>query len=517
LPYVAERADRVVNFVEQRLTHTKSPWAGVPFSLYPWQADDILRPLFGTLNADGTRQYRRAFIEIPRKNGKSELAAAVALYMLFADGEVGGEIYGAACDRSQAEIVFNVARDMVLASPALAKRAKIVDSQKRIINVKTRSVYRAIPADAAGSHGFNASAVILDEVHTQPNRELYDVLTTSMGARIQPLVFAITTAGNDRNSLCYQLHDYALKVMSGVIDDPTFFAYVKAAPEDADWRDEDVWQACNPALGTFRGIEDMRVLAREAENMPAAENAFRNLYLNQWTSQAVRWLPIAKWDEGNAELDEDSLRGRPCYGGLDLASTTDIAALELVFPPIEAGEPYKAISRFWIPAENIRERVRRDRVPYDVWARPGGPVKATEGNVIHYDAILSEIDVLAQRFDLREIGFDRWGATMLIQKLQDAGMTVVPIGQGFSSLSPPTKELLNLVMDGRFQHGGNPVLRWMADNVMVEVDPAGNIKPSKRKSTEKIDGIVALVMAIDRATRQESTTSVYEQRGILTF
>jgi phage terminase large subunit-like protein len=546
MPYVHERADRVVDFFRKYLVHTKGEWAGKPFVLEPWQENDIIRPLFGTVDApagfpytdaewlaladdsperaewlpillDQPRTFRRAFIEIPRKNGKSELAAGVACYLLFADGEVGGEVYGAAKDKDQAEIVFNVARDMVNASPALTRKALVVDSRKRIVHRTTRSVYRAIPADAAGSHGFNASGVVLDEVHTQPNRELYDVLTTSMGARKQPLVFAITTAGHDRNSLCYTLHDYALKVISGVIVDPTFFAYVMAAPETADWRDEAVWAACNPALGVFRGIEDMRVLAREAENMPAAENAFRNLYLNQWTSQAVRWLPLHKWDQGATPIDLEALRGRACYGGLDLASTTDIAALLLLFPPLAPGDTYTALARFWIPAENMRERVRRDRVPYDVWAKDARYVTATEGNVISYDAILAGIDELAQVYDIKEIGFDRWGATMLVQKLQDAGMTVVPIGQGFASMSPPTKELLNIVLDQRLQHGGHPVLRWMADNVVVELDPAGNIKPSKSKSSEKIDGIVALIMALDRATRSESTVSVYEERGILAF
>jgi len=463
-----------LGFFETILVHTKGEWSGIPFALLDWQRDEIIGPLFGTLNDDGTRQYRTAYIELPRKSGKSEMAAGVALYLLFADGEPGAEIYGAACDREQASIVFNVAAEMVKRSPVLRKRAKIVDSRKRIVVPSTGSFYRAIPADAAGSHGFNASGIIFDELHAQPNRDLWDVLSTSTGARRQPLLFAITTAGYDRHSICWEQHDYAEKVQSGVIDDPSFFAYIRSAPEDADWTDPAVWEACNPGLGVTVKREYLEQQARKAQETPAYENTFRRLHLNQWTRQEERWLPLEKWDACAEPVDAETLRGRECYAGLDLASTTDIAAFVLVFP--NEDNTYDVLSHFWVPEESMAIRSRRDRVPYEVWCREGY-IQATEGNVIDYATVLATIDDYAQRYDIQELAYDRWGATQLVQQLQDRGMEVVPVGQGFASMSAPTKELLNVVLSQRLRHGGNPVLRWMADNMVVRQDPAGNIKP----------------------------------------
>ncbi len=505
-----EAAQRAVSFIEH-LKHTKGKWAGVSFTLTPWQRP-IIEYIFGTLNKDGTRQYRTAYIEIPRKNGKSELAAAVALKLLFADDEPGAEIYGAASDRDQASIVFNVAAQMVRQSPALSKRCRVIDSQKRIVVPKSGSFYRAIPADAAGSHGFNAHGIIFDELHTQPNRELWDVLTTSTGARSQPLTFAITTAGWDRHSICWEQHEYAERVLKKLVDDPTFYAVIYSAPEDADWRDERVWYACNPGLGDFRNIDEMRTMARKAEQVPALQNTFRRLYLNQWTGQEKRWLDLAAWDATAGLVDPDELTGRRCYAGLDLSSTTDITALVLIFPMDDG--TFKVLPYFWIPADNMRERVNRDRVPYDVWAQQGF-ITTTSGNVIDYGSILQLLVHLSQRFEIAEVAYDRWGATQLAQQLMDEGFTVVPMGQGFASMSPPTKELMNVVLAKRLQHGGNPVLRWMADNMVVKEDPAGNIKPDKGKSTQRIDGMVALIMALDRAIRHADDKSIYEERGIV--
>jgi phage terminase large subunit-like protein len=520
--YDRVRGDGAVRFFERLLVHTKGQHAGKPFTLEPWQRDDIIKPLFGTLNPDGTRQYRRAYVEIPRKNGKSTLAAGVALYLLFADNEQGAEVYGAACDRDQASIVFNVAAEMVRRSPTLARMCKVIDSTKRI--VVGHSFYRAIPADAGGSHGFNASGIIFDELHAQPNRDLWDVLNTSTGARAQPLTFQITTAGYDRNSICWEQHDYAAKVLAGVIDDPTFFAYIRAAGDEDDWRDPATWAQANPGLGVTVRRDYLEAECRRAQETPAYENTFRRLHLNQWTRQETRWLQVTKWDACGGDVQE-KLHGRHCYAGLDLASTTDIAALVLVFPidePVasvetDAGESlpvvqthYDVLPFFWIPDEAMRERSHRDRVPYDVWVREG-LIQATEGNVIDYRAIMETFDRLAQLYDIREVGFDRWGSTQLITEMQEAGLSVVPIGQGFASMSAPTKELLNLVLARRIRHGGNPVLRWMADNMVVRTDPAGNIKPDKGRSSEKIDGMVALVMAIDRASRNENKLSVYDE------
>lgn len=507
-----EAADKAVSFIGH-LKHTKGKWAGVPFTLLPWQRDEIVRPLFGTLN-NGTRQYRTAYVEIPKKNGKSELAAGIALKLLFADNEPGAEIYSAAGDKDQASIVFNVAAQMVRQSPALMHRCKIIDSQKRIVVPKTASLYRALSADAFTKHGFNVHGVIFDELHAQPNRELWDVLTLGAGdARTQPLTFAITTAGYDRNSICWEQHEYALKVLKGIVEDPTFLPVVYAAEETDDWEDEMIWKKANPSLGHTLDIERIREAYRKAKETPALQNAFRRLRLNQWTQQETRWVDISAWDATAGISVPENLKGRHCYAGLDLASTTDIAALALAFP---GDGVFEVVMRFWIPEENMRERVKRDRVPYDVWVRQG-LIHATPGNVIDYGAIKHTIKTLATDFEIKEIAFDRWGAVQISQDLDAEGFTMVPFGQGYASMSGPTKELLNLVLSKKLRHGGNPVLRWMADNMVVKQDPAGNVKPDKSKSTQKIDGMVALVMALDRAMRHQNVGSVYDERGILTL
>jgi len=505
-----QAAERAVKFIENYLTHTKGKWAGVRFELEPWQ-HNIISPLFGTLNDDGSRQYRTAYVEIPRKNGKSELGAAIALKLLFADNEPGAEIYSAAADRDQAAIVFNTAAQMVRQNKKLAKRCKIIDSQKRIVMPATGSFYRAISADAHTKHGFNAHGVIFDELHAQPNRELWDVLTTSGGTRTQPLIFAITTAGYDRNSICWEQHDYAQKIIDGVIEDPTFLPVIYAAGPEDDWKDEATWHKANPALGTFRGINEMRAMAKKGEQIPALQNTFRRLYLNQWTQQEDRWLDLAAWDATAGTVTLEDLQGRPCFGGLDLASTTDIAAFVLVFPMDDGA--FVVLPHFWIPRDNMHDRINRDRVPYDVWVRQGF-ITATEGNVIDYAAIRQHIERISEFYNIKEIAFDRWGAVQLTTELGYAGFTVIPFGQGFASMSPPTKELLTLVLSKRLIHGGNPVLRWMADNLVVKQDPAGNIKPDKSKSTEKIDGMVALIMALDRATRHQEQDCVYNSKEL---
>jgi len=508
--------DRAVGFIES-LSHTKGIYAGQQFLLEDWQ-EEMIREIFGKVNSAGHRIIRTAYVEIPRKNGKSEIGAAIALKLLFADDEIGAEIYSCAGDRQQANQVFNVAAMMVRQHPQLRKLCKIIDSQKRIIIPDRGSFYCSISAESKTKHGFNASGIIFDELHVQPNRDLWDVMETSKGseARKQPLTFAITTAGFDKHSICYEQHEYGERVNAGIIDDPTFYSKIFAAPPEADWTDEEVWRACNPALGSFRSLEEMRSFSKKAQAIPALENTFRRLYLNQWTAQETRWLSMPVWDASEGDpVDPDALLGRSCYAGLDLASTTDIAALVLVFPPEEKDGEFVVLPFFWIPEEAMQERSRRDRVPYDVWTR-SGLIQATPGNVIDYKFILHTINQIALKYDLQEIAFDRWGASKIIQEIEEDGGTAVAFGQGFASMSPPTKELLTLTLQKRIRHGGNPVLRWMADNLVVKEDPAGNVKPDKSKSTEKIDGMVALIMGLDRAIKRASFVSVYESRGVFT-
>ena len=513
--YDKSAADYAVMFIEN-LCHTKGTWAGKPFELIDWQ-EQIIRDLFGTLKPNGYRQFNTAYIEIPKKQGKSELAAAVALLLTCGDGEERAEVYGCAADRQQAAIVFDVAADMVRMCPALSKRVKILASQKRLIYTPTNSFYQVLSAEAYSKHGFNIHGVVFDELHTQPNRKLFDVMTKGSGdARMQPLYFLITTAGTDTHSICYETHQKAKDIIEGRKIDPTFYPVIYGADESDDWTDPKVWKKANPSLDITVGIDKVKAACDSAKQNPGEENAFRQLRLNQWVKQAVRWMPMEKWDKCAFSVDEDELEGRVCYGGLDLSSTTDITSFVLVFPPLDDEDKYIILPYFWIPEDNLTLRVNRDHVPYDVWERQGY-LQTTEGNVVHYGFIEQFIEKLGERFNIREIAFDRWGAVQMVQNLEGMGFTVVPFGQGFKDMSPPTKELMKLVLEQKIAHDGHPVLRWNMDNIYIRTDPAGNIKADKEKSTEKIDGAVATIMALDRAIRcgNDHGASVYDERGLL--
>lgn len=514
--YDKKKADRAVTFIEN-LCHTKGKWAGTPFWLLPWQ-EQLIRDIFGIVKADGNRQFRTAFVEICKKVGKSELAAAVALYLLYADNEPSAEVYGAAADRQQASIVFDVAKQMVEMSPALMKRSKLMGATKRIVNYSNAGYYQVLSAEVGGKHGFSVSGLVFDEIHTQPNRQLYDVLTKgSSDARQNPLHFIITTAGNDRHSIAYELHTKAVDILEGRRVDPTFYSVVYGLKDDEDWEDEANWYKVNPSLGYTVDIERLRDAYREAKQNPADEVTFKWLRCNMWVSSTVAWIPDAIYMRGNEPIDVDALAGRDCYAGLDLSSTGDITALVLIFPPRNEDEKYVLLPYFWIPEETIPRRVKANSVPYDIWEKQGY-IMSTEGNVIHYDFIEKFIMDLSEKYHILEIAVDRWNATQMIQNLEGEGFTIVPFGQGFSSMSAPTKEFYRLLMEGRIIHGGNPVLRWMAGNVVIDTDPAGNIKVTKAKSKEKIDGIVAAIMALDRCIRQEGQSgSVYDERGLLVF
>ncbi len=452
------------------------------------------------------------------KTHNSELAAAIALYLLYADNEPSAEVYGAACDRNQASIVFDVARQMVEMSPALMRRSKIRSAGKRIINYRNAGFYQVLSAETGTKHGLNVSGLVFDEIHAQPNRKLYDVLTKGSGdAREQPLFFIITTAGNDKNSICYELHTKALDLMASRKKDATFYPVVYGLEHEEDWTDEANWYKANPSLGHTIQIDRVREAYRNAVENPAEENVFKQLRLNIWTSASIRWIPEQVYDKGSLPVDLDSLRGRMCYGGLDLSSTSDITALVLAFPPRTEEEKYILLPFFWLPEDTLELRCRRDHVLYDVWQKQGF-IQTTEGNVIHYGFIEKFIERLGETYYIREIAYDRWNATQMVQNLEDMGFTMVPFGQGFKDMSPPSKELFKLLMEGNIIHGGNPVLKWMASNVVMHQDPAGNIKPDKEKSVEKIDGIVASIMALDRCIRNGTGSgSVYDERGVIAF
>lgn len=515
--YDARAARRVELFIEQ-LKHTKGDFYDEPFLLLDWQRR-LIRDVFGTLRPNGCRQFKTAFAEIPKKMGKSELGAAIALYMLSADGEQRAEVYGCAADRGQASLIFDVACDMIKLCPDLERRCRIMKSRKTIEYLPTESKYVALSSDVGGKSGVNVSALIFDELWVQKDRDFFDMMTKGTSdARKNPLHFIITTAGDDEHSVCYSMHQKAEDILAGRKIDKTFYPVIYAADKNDDWSDPEVWKKANPSLGYTVPIETVKEAYESAAMDPAEENKFKQLRLNIWVKSSIRWMPMDRWDMCDAMVDPDELEGRDCYGGLDLATTTDITSLSLVFPPVTDDEPYYIMPFFWVPEESMKTRVKRDHVPYDVWEKQGH-LLTTPGDVVHYDFIEKFIGDLRERYNILELAFDRWQSVQMMLRLEDAGMTVIQFGQGMKSMSPPTKDLLKLVLENKIAHGGHPILRWNMENVVVRQDAAGNIKPDKEKSREKIDGAVATIMALDRAVRWRENVgrSVYEDRGIISF
>lgn len=367
-----------------------------------------------------------------------------------------------------------MASRMVQMSPALEKRSKILTANKRVINHENNGFYQVLSAEVGTKHGLNVSGLVLDEVHVQPNRKFYDVLTKGSGdAREQPLYFLITTAGTDTNSICYELHQKAVDILEGRKNDPTFYPVIFGAGMDEDWTDPKVWKKANPSLGHTITIDKIQAACESAKQNPGEENSFRQLRLNQWVRQSVRWMPMQKWDECAFAFDEDELEGRVCYGGLDLSQTTDITAFVLVFPPRDEDDKYIILPYFWIPEENIQQRVNRDHVPYDLWEWQGY-LQTTEGNVVHYGYIENFIEKLGERFNIREIAFDRWGAVQMVQNLEGMGFTVVPFGQGFKDMSPPTKELMKLVLEKKYS------ARWSPDSAVDDGQCVRSHRPCRQ-------------------------------------
>lgn len=509
--YDVDAAERAVDFFSEMLVHTKGPKAGTPFVLEPWQAD-VTRTLFGWKRPDGTRRYRRCYITIPRKNGKSTWAAGLALYALFADGEAGAQCYCAATEREQASLVFNTAASMVRKNDDFYPASKIIDSQKRI--TYKDSFLRAIPANEGAAHGFDIHFVVGDELHAWPGRSMYDVLITGVGARPQPLIVWITTAGYDRHSICWSEYTYAKRVRDGLVEDEAYLPVIYEADDSDDWTDPKVWRKANPNFGVSLREDYIEAECKRAIEEPAYQNTFRRLHLNQWTSQKTRWIKIDSWR--NCQTTSDDIDPDiPCFGGLDLASTTDLTAWCLLQKTEEGG--YKARWRFWIPEDRMRDIERKDRVPYSQWVRDGW-VDTIAGVQIDQDVIEQQILEDADRYDLQMVGYDPWNARGMSVRLdQQHGIKMVEVRQGYASLSAPCKVFEASVSAGTLDHGGNPVVEWMVENVEVQTDVNGNIRPVRPEhgaSARKIDGIVALIMAIHvAANAPEKRPSVYERRG----
>lgn len=482
------------------LRHSKGPKAGTAFTLEPWQTF-IVGSLFGwRTSKGGPRRFRVAYVEVPRKNGKSTLSAGIALWLAFFDGEAGAEVYCAATKRDQARIVFEEAQRMVKASPSLRKR---ITSYVGNLHVADRAQkLQPLGADADSMDGLNIHGAIVDELHAHKTRQIVDVLETATGARTQPLIFYITTAGYDRHSVCWERHAYTERLLDGTLEDDSSFGFIVAADEGDDWRKPKTWAKANPNLGVSVNEDDLERKVRRAIEIPAEQNAFRRLHLNQWTEQETRWVDVAAWNECAGPLDwlelRDALRGEPCFLGMDLASSLDITAVTAWFPSRNVVIPW-----FWIPEVGMRQRIERDRVPYDQWAGLGA-IFVTPGEVTNQDEIQQFLlEGVAQQYQVKEIAYDPWNATQLALRLQSNGATTVSLGQTIAMMAEAVKRLEELVVGRKLQHGGHPVLSWMAANVETKSDPYGNRKFIKPESTEakRVDGMVALAMAVSRELR----------------
>lgn len=500
-------AENALDFFPTCCRHVKGPLAGKPFALAKWQ-QAVVANLFGWKREDGTRRYRYALIYVPRKNGKTLLAAGIILYVMFCDGEAGAEIYSAAADREQASLVFSAVAGMVRAEQELAEHCKIY--QKAITIESRNTMYKPISRDANTKHGFNAHLVVVDELHAQPDRELVDVLETSMGARTQPLMIYLTTADFDRPSICNEIYQYGGHVRDGLITDATFLPVIYEAKVEDDWKDPQIWRKANPNFKISLQPEYISTKCKKASSSPSFENTFRRLHLNIQTETAVRWLSMLHWKQCGGKMDT---KGRKCYAGLDMSATRDFSAFVMAFP---VEDKVCLQSHFWLPREAIKSRQDKRIVnAINDWATQGW-IELTPGDVIDFDLIRRRINELGKEYNIAEIAVDRWQTAQLTEQLKGDGFTMIPFGQGYASMSAPTKRFDTLVTAGKIMHGNNPVLTWMAGNATVESDAADNIKPTKAKSRERIDGIVAGIMAIGRLMVQApAARSVYETRGIL--
>ncbi|MCA0314235.1 MAG: terminase large subunit [Candidatus Melainabacteria bacterium] len=503
-----DAAQLIIDFASKYCRHIKGEWAGRPVELDQWEVE-ILRTVFGwKRKSDGNRRFSTLYLEVPRKNGKSLIASVIGLFLLLCDKEPGAEVYSAATDRRQAGLVFNTAKQMVKKDPALSRRAK--PFKQTIVVEKTDSVYEVLSAEAFTKDGLNAHGIIFDELHAQPTRDLYDVLRTSVGARRQPLEVYITTAGTSLESICYEVHDYAIKVRDGIIRDDTFFGKIYAAEADDDWTSPEVWAKANPGLGTSVKIEYLQKRCNEAKAKPSFLNTFKRLHLNIWTGEGQSWLPWDLWAKRAGDYSLESLLGQKCWIGLDLSKRIDITAMTAVFFDEEING-LKSIHKFWMPEDRAEERAAQDRVPYLQWAEQGF-LELTEGNVVDYQVVFNEILDWHDKFDVVETVLDRWGSTAISSALQKRDIEPVEFGQGYRDMSPAMKDLEALIMQARFLHPNNPLMNWMMSSVVIKTDEADNIKPDKRKSRNRIDGPVSLIMASGRCLAStEDLSSVYDE------
>jgi phage terminase large subunit-like protein len=510
-------ANHVIEFFSY-LRLWEGEWKGCVFELQPWQKF-IVGSLFGWKRGDGFRRFRTGYIEVSRKNGKSPLLSGIGLYLLVADNEPGAQIYSAATIRDQAKIVWKHAAKMVETSSVLKKRVKIYWGKGNMHIAETESKFEPLGADADTMDGLNIHGALVDELHAHKKRDTWDVLETATSSRRQPLQVAITTAGTDQTSICYENHQYAEMILKGTVQDDTYFSFISTIDKDDidNWDDPAVWAKANPNLGISVKVDDLKRKAAKAKEMPSFLNTFLRLHLCVWTQQVDRWIPLQLWDENAGIVSEEELKGRTCYGGLDLSSVSDMTAWAMVFPNDDDPETIDILCRFWCPEAQLNNAQNRYRDQYRAWEKQGY-LNVTQGDAVDYSFIKAQIFKDAQKFKLVDLNIDKmFQAHQLGMELQEEGLAVVGMGQGFTSMAAPVKEFERRLLARKIRHGGNPVLRWMADSVAVKQDADGKLKPDKASSQGKIDGIIALIMALDRAMRHQDNKSVYEERGILAF
>lgn len=515
----AAAGQRVIDFFGDFLRHSKGRWAGQPFALLPWQ-EDATRRLFGWKRVDGTRRYRHAYFEVPKKNGKSTWLAGLELYLLVGDGEAGAEVYCCAFDRDQASIVFDEAATMVRKSPELSAILDINETHKTITYLEQAAKFRALSAEVAKQEGLNIHGLCFDELHTQRTRAMWDTLLYGGAAREQPIKIAITTAGvYEPHAIGWEQHEYARKILSGQVEDWTTLALIYAADDADDWKDPKVWARVNPSWGVTIDPQTFAEECRKAQQSTVEENTFRRYRLNQWVQQVTRWIPLEVWDANHAHpVAAHTLAGRKCWGGLDLGSVSDLTASVLLFECPEEPGALDVLARFWIPEAVLRAAKSKNRALYQQWV-DAGILQTTPGSVTDYDFVEADLVRDAQTYDIQSVAIDRlFQGQSVANHLSEEGLTVVAFGQGFLSMGPPMKEFERRWVGRRIHHGGHPILRWMADNAEVKQDPAGNlkiVKPNHHSDPRKVDGLVALVMALDGITRQKPVEeSCYLRHGV---
>jgi phage terminase large subunit-like protein len=508
-----QKALDVIEFIQ--LLHHTGDFYGQPFVLLDWQYE-VIWNVYGTVKENGYRQYLTAYLEIAKKNGKTEIVAALAVYHIVNDG-YSGQIYCCAAEKEQAGLTYKAAKQMIEQDEYLSSILKVIDSKKEIHNIETGTFIKVLSAEAYSKHGLNPTVVIFDELHAQPNRELWDVMTFGAGStRKEPLCWVITTAGDDPDKLSigWEKHEYARKVIDKEITDPTWYAKIYCANETDDIWNEATWYKANPSLGHTIQIETVRQEALTARNDPKVERLFRWLRLNQWVSvKRVGWLPLTLFDSSVGKWSIDSLLGKKCYLGLDLSSTTDLTASVLVFPPQLGLSEWRVLWEAWIPEDKMNERIRNDNVPFDYWVKEKF-INATPGDCVDYEFIEARILAQKQLYKIKYVCADPWNSRMLTQRLGKKGLTVVEVPQTMSGMSPGMKEMERLYRSGEITHEHNPVARWCWGNVVVQIDGNENMKPDKKRAKDRIDITVAEIIAMNIAIVYENKKPLYEERGM---